>query len=100
MADDNPESLVNLLVNGQSNDDQQMSEKVKTDYEAIHLPLSIIEMLKTWRRNSLCEKVNNRVGVSPCDEKSLDGMFIHIWGESHIEQPSRLTSIINYFHDY
>ena len=26
-------------------------------------------------------------------------MYIHIWSESHVEQPSRLTSIINYFHN-
>jgi acetoin utilization deacetylase AcuC-like enzyme len=100
MDDEDPEDLMNLFETVSSNIDTQVTVKIKSDYEPIHLPLSIIEILETWRKSSLSELCGARIGISPCDFVSLDGMFIHKWSESHVEQPSRLTWIINHLHDY
>jgi histone deacetylase 6 len=95
MDDEDTEGFMDFFDNCQSN----IEEKKKCSYEPIHLPLSIIEILQTWNENGLSEELNSRIGICPCDYLSLDGMYIHVWSESHVEQPSRLTSIINYFHD-
>jgi acetoin utilization deacetylase AcuC-like enzyme len=100
MNDEDTEGFVDLFGNCESNINNKIEEKIKALYEPIHLPLSIIEILTEWKTNCSSEKLNSRVGICPCDYLSLDGMFIHIWSESHVEQPSRLTSIINYLHNH
>ena len=92
------ESLMDFFANCECDD--KILEKIKPDYEVIHLPLSIIKILKMWEENDICEDGNNRIGICPCDYQSIDSMFIHTWGESHVEQPSRLTSIIDYIQKY
>ncbi|CAF1302215.1 unnamed protein product [Adineta steineri] len=96
MNDEDIEGFEELFENEESEKTFNISNKIKPWYEPIHLPLSIIEILETWSKinSSSC-----RVGICPGDSNSLDGMFIHSWGEFHVEQPSRLTSIIEHLHN-
>ncbi|CAF3682114.1 unnamed protein product [Rotaria socialis] len=88
-----------LFENCQSSAEKLLVEDIKPEYEPIHLPLSIIEILNIWTSSSI-ETLSFRVGISPCDSFSLDTMFIHTWSESHVEQPYRLTRIIDDLHNY
>ncbi|CAF4317306.1 unnamed protein product, partial [Rotaria magnacalcarata] len=58
-----------------------------------------ILILNIWTSSSI-ETLSFRVGISPCDSSSFDTMFIHTWSESHVEQPYRLTRIIDDLHNY
>lgn len=89
----------NLFNNDESNNvGTSIIEEIKPDYVPVHLPLSIIEILEAWASWSP-ESSSQRLGICPCDAFSLDTMFMHIWSSSHIEQPYRLTSIIEYLHN-
>ncbi|CAF4327601.1 unnamed protein product [Rotaria sp. Silwood2] len=99
MNDEHSVDLVVLFENCESNVNTNILEEIKPDYEPIHLPLSIIEILKIWTSSS-CESSSHRIGISPCDYFSLDTMFIHTWSQSHVEQPYRLTAIIEHLHNY
>jgi hypothetical protein len=79
MNDDDREYFMDLFDNWKSDIDKKMSEKCS--YELIHLPLSIIEILTTWKTNCLSQRCNNCVDICPCDDSSLDGIFIHILSE-------------------
>ncbi|CAF5080696.1 unnamed protein product, partial [Rotaria sp. Silwood1] len=59
-----------------------------------------VKELSVLFENSPYELSSYRIGIYPCDQFSLDRMFIHRWGESHIEQPYRFTSIIDNLHNY
>ncbi|CAF5044129.1 unnamed protein product [Rotaria magnacalcarata] len=88
-----------LFENCQSSAEKLPVEEIKPEYEPIHLPSSIIEILNIWTSSSI-ETLSFRVGTSPCDSSSLDTMFIHTWSESHFEQPYRLTRIIDDLYNY
>ena len=99
MDDEDGEGFVDLFNNNEINMNVAVAEKIKDDYNPVHLPLSIIEILESWKSSS-SESVLNGIGISPCDSSSLDKMFVHTWSESHVEQPYRLTSIINHLHNH
>jgi hypothetical protein len=92
MDDEDTEGFEDLFQISQSSMEMRVTRSIKGDYIPIHLPQSIIEIVKTWT-NVPSLSSTSRIGISPCDGFSLDTMFIHRWGETHVEQPYRLTSI-------
>ncbi|CAF2954160.1 unnamed protein product [Rotaria sp. Silwood2] len=98
MDDEDAQKFTNLFDIAQSSVNATVSVERKSDYTPISLPSSISEILKTWTSTSSANLASSRVGIAPCDFISLNEMFEHTWGEGHVEQPHRLTSIINYLH--
>ena len=96
MDDEDVQGLGDLFGAPSSDIPTQVSVANKLHYIPVSIPPSISEILTLWSDSSspVC-----RLGISPCDPASLNGMFEHTWGEWHTEQPTRLTAIIQYLHD-
>ena len=69
--DEDEEGFADLFNNNEINMNVAVAEKIKDDYDPIHLPLSIIEILESWK-SSPTESSLNGIGISPCDSSSLD----------------------------
>ncbi|CAF1244213.1 unnamed protein product [Rotaria sp. Silwood1] len=98
MGDEDVQDFTDFFDIAQSSVNATVSIERKSDYRPISLPSSISEILKTWASTSSAVLASSHVGIAPCDFISLNGMFEHTWGEGHVEQPHRLTSIIDYLH--
>ncbi|CAF1360802.1 unnamed protein product [Rotaria sordida] len=98
MDDEDAQDFADFFDIAQSSVNTTVSVERKSDYRPISLPSSISEILKTWTSTSSAALASSRVGIAPCDFISFNGMFEHTWGEGHVEQLHRLTSIIDYLH--
>ncbi|CAF1034655.1 unnamed protein product [Adineta ricciae] len=88
-----------LFENNECKCDISAPKQRKPSYEPVHVPCTISDILQIWSSQSN-DDVSSRLGICPGDVYSLDGMFLHTWGETHVEQPSRLTSIIECLHNH